>query len=262
MLGNTSTPPGIDQQHHSQSQDAPPPYQYSAQTGRNTVTNPVTAPHQLQENLLNAIKKSRAHNSSGLFSRGETNIVPETKSYCDEHPAHDLTFVADIKYGIQMFMTSSSGNSADRSAFLREHSVGLIRFATLLKSIAEVFSLDTRTLNIFQETAGKTIAFNRNGSLFCNYRYYAELHEKTATTSHEGFADAFVYWWVTLCHELAHNLVADHSSNHSYYTEGFVSQYFGRAVKMIGKAEQVLKERQQQSQQQQDEDPAERLVDV
>jgi hypothetical protein len=42
-----------------------------------------------------------------------------------------------------------------------------------------------------------------------------------------------VYWWVILCHELAHNLVADHSSNHSYYTEGFVSQYFGKVMAKV-----------------------------
>ena len=44
---------------------------------------------------------------------------------------------------------------------------------------------------------------------------------------------ALVYWWVTMCHELAHNLVADHSSGHSYWTEQFVAMYFPKVVELM-----------------------------
>ncbi|EXJ87620.1 hypothetical protein A1O3_04581 [Capronia epimyces CBS 606.96] len=220
-------------------QEPPPPYEYGQQGGGQQRPNDsITAPHQLRENLLNAIKKSRPHNSSDLYSRGETNILSETKSYCDEHPAHDLTFVADIKDGIQMYLSPSSVSNS--SSFLQQHSSGLTAFATLLKTVGEVFSLNPRTLNIFFETSGKTIAFNRNGSIFCNYRYYQELHERSLAAgagSSDAYSDAFVYWWVILCHELAHNLVGDHSSDHSFYTEGFVAQYFGRVVRVMGEAQ-------------------------
>ena len=47
--------------------------------------------------------------------------------------------------------------------------------------------------------------------------------------------DAVAYWCVVMAHELAHNLVADHSAQHSYYTESMVIQYFGRiAAKIAG----------------------------
>jgi len=55
-----------------------------------------------------------------------------------------------------------------------------------------------------------------------------------------------VYWWVILCHELAHNLVGDHSSDHSYYTEGFVAQYFGRVVRVLGQVHGVAPQQTQQ----------------
>ncbi|KIV77035.1 hypothetical protein PV11_08873 [Exophiala sideris] len=239
---------------HNRHNDPPPPYQYGDETGGDQEGRPssqggnskalqqtrqhsggppddVAAPYQLRENLLNAIKKSRAHNSSAIFSPGETNVLNETKSYCDEKPAHDLAFVADIKHGIQMYLSPSSVSNS--SAFLQQHSSGLTTFATLMKGVGEVFSLDPRTLNVFYESSGKTIGFNRNGSIFCNYRYYQALHEKDAGTP-EGYREAFVYWWVILCHELAHNLVGDHSSEHSYYTEGFVAQYFGRVMTALG----------------------------
>jgi len=219
--------------------EPPPPYQYNQQ-GPKIQGDGVSAPHRLRENLLSAVQKTRPHNSADVFSRGETNVLTETKSYCDEHPAHELAFVAEIKHGIQMFMASPN----DAPTFLREHSAGLTTFATLLKSVGEIFSLNPRTLNIFMEPVGKTIAFNRNGSIFCNYRYYHDLHERTAPGSGTDHAEAFVYWWVILCHELAHNLVGDHSSDHSYYTEGFVAQYFGRVIKALAQAESPAPEPQ------------------
>jgi hypothetical protein len=82
-------------------------------------------------------------------------------------------------------------------------------------------------MSVFYDPAGRTIAFNRAGSIFCNYFYFQQLHEASLLQSQDT-TEALVYWWVILCHELAHNLVGDHSSAHSYYTEGFVAQYFPR----------------------------------
>ena len=45
--------------------------------------------------------------------------------------------------------------------------------------------------------------------------------------------DAIAYWCVVMAHELAHNLVGDHSAQHSYYTESMVIQYFGRIAGKI-----------------------------
>lgn len=239
LLGN-GTPP---QQHRPAStngseQEPPPPYTQQGQgTGKSKqlTEQPVTAPHQLQENLLSAIQKSRPHTSNALFSRGETNKVSETTSYCDEHPAHDLSFVAELKHGIQMFLSHTSLANSTASTFLADHATGLTAFASLLKEVAAVFALDLRTLSVFFEPFGKTIAFNRSGAIFCNYLYFQQLHELAVQQSPgRGKADAFVYWFVILCHELAHNLVADHSSNHSYYTEGFVAQYFVKVVRTMG----------------------------
>ena len=244
MLDNTSEEhPTRSQQALTSNTDQPPPYSYDDSTGRsqNTTTPAVTSPHQLQQNLLSAIKKTRPHNSNEVYSRGETNTVSETKSYCDEHSAHDLTFVAEIRHGIQMFVSPSS--TPDSSSFLRNHNFGLTAFANLLKSVCDVFSLNPRTLNIFYETSGKTIAFNRNGAIFCNYLYFEQLHEISIQQMEMGeYGTIFVYWFVIFCHELAHNLVGDHSSDHSYYTEGFVASYFGKVVERLGDIEKVKKD--------------------
>ena len=218
----------------------PPPYS-QADPQIPKAPRPVTAPHQLHQNLLSAIQKSRPTSSTDVFSRGETNTVSETKSYCDEHPAHDLQFVAEGAHRIQIYLTAPSASSS--SAFLSTNSAGLNVFATLLKDVASIFAMQTTSVNIFNDPGGKTIAFNRNGSIFCNYLYFQQLHEsklaslnsKSAEFSRER-GEALVYWWVILCHELAHNLVGDHSSEHSYYTEAFVQRYFGKVMIMIAAA--------------------------
>ncbi|KAL2002505.1 hypothetical protein VTN02DRAFT_6640 [Thermoascus thermophilus] len=214
--------------------DANPPPPYSAEDpGKQKPGEPkaVTSPHALQANLLSAIQSCRPHGSSGVYSRPETNQVTETKSYCDERPGQDLEFAATLASGINFLIVRSVG---DRSAFLAENSAGINTFSSILIDCASVFAVRVDSISIFYDPGGKTIAFNQGGSLFCNYLYFKQLHQqKLLSDPTNGRADALVYWWVILCHELAHNLVADHSSDHSYYTEGFVAQYFPRVAQKL-----------------------------
>lgn len=132
---------------------------------------------------------------------------------------------------------------SDPEAFLGQNEGGLEIFASLLLSLAGVFGLEGRTLHIFTDPHGQTIAFNRSGSLFANYRFFAQLHLAGLQISPAGANDpaayqtaraqALIYWWVTLCHELAHNLVGDHGSDHSYYCEQFVAQFFPAVAGLV-----------------------------
>ena len=215
--------------------DEPPPPYSSEKAGQQKTlqTNPVTAPHQMRQNLLSAIQKSRAYNSNALSARGETNQIAEKKSYCDEKAAQNLTFVADGKHGIHIFVSQQI--ITDTSSFLAKNAAGLGAFASLLKDVASVFALDLASLNIFYDN-NTTIALNRQGSIFCNYLYFQQLHEERLLKGADGNADngdALLYWWVTLCHELAHNLVSDHSVEHSYYIENFVLEYVRKVMAKI-----------------------------
>lgn len=229
--------------------DAPPPYSpQDPKTTRPEQPAPVNPPHKLHSELLSAVQACRPHGSSGLYSRPETNQVTETKSYCDEKPSHDLEFIATLPCGINLLFTKGL---ADRSDFIAKNGTGINAFASVLIECADVFSLGINTLSVFYDSGGKTIAFNRAGSLFCNYFYFQQLHEASLLQT-QNTKDALVYWWVILCHELAHNLVGDHSSGHSYYTyvlsfslsscliviltstsEGFVAQYFPKIAAKI-----------------------------
>ncbi|OKL62741.1 hypothetical protein UA08_01429 [Talaromyces atroroseus] len=204
---------------------APPPYSETdpKSTIQGSSTNPsepksVTSPSQLHNNLLSAISACRPHGASGVYSRPATNQVNETKSYCDERPSQDLEYVATLPSSIH-FMTARS--IADRSAFLSDNLAGINEFAKVLVECASIFSVRLESISIFYDPGGKTIAFNRSGSLFCNYIFFKQLHQaRLSQDPVGGRAEAMVYWWVILCHELAHNLVEDHSSDHSFYTFG------------------------------------------
>ncbi|KAL4918004.1 hypothetical protein BDW62DRAFT_182159 [Aspergillus aurantiobrunneus] len=194
----------------------------------------VSSALQLQKKLISAVQSSRAHGSSGVFSRPETNQINELKSYCDEKPGHDLDFAATLPCQINILVAKTV---SERSAFLAKNSAGMNFFVSILLDCADVFSLQPDTLSIFYDPGSKAIGFNRSGSIFCNYHYFQQLHEKALLrTTTPDRAEATVYWWVILCHELAHNLVEDHSSAHGYYTESFVSQYFPRVTAKIATA--------------------------
>lgn len=211
-----SLPQEPSQPHSTESPDHDSPPPYSAEDPNKprpeqpTTVNP---PHKLHSELLSAIQACRPHGSSGLYSRPETSQVTETKSYCDEKPSHDLDFIATLPCGINLLFVKTLG---DRSGFIAQNCKGINTFASLLIECANVFTLGINTLSIFYDPGGRTIAFNRAGSIFCNYFYFQQLHETGLLQSHDS-TEALVYWWVILCHELAHNLVGDHSSAHSYY---------------------------------------------
>ncbi|KAL3479442.1 hypothetical protein BJX99DRAFT_70654 [Aspergillus californicus] len=202
----------------------------------------VNSPLQLQKKLLSAVQSSRAHGSSGVFSRPQTDQISELKSYCDEKPRHELDFAATLPCKVNVLLAKSV---SDRSAFLAQNSIGMNLFGSILLDCADVFSLRPDSLSIFYDPGSKSIGFNRAGSIFCNYHFFQMLHEKSLLqNSTQDRGEGTIYWWVILCHELAHNLVSDHSSAHSFYTESFVSHYFPKvAAKLAATSSQSQKTR-------------------
>lgn len=223
---------------NGEANEMPPPPPYEARgpmPGRSISpgTERVASPRELQQNLESAVRASRAYNSASLFSRPQTDSIKETPSYCDSKPGHDLSFVAEVQHGIKFFL---SRQHSGPGAFAEAHGEALAAFAGLLAECAAIFSLPAATVNIFHDESGAAIAFNSNGSIFCNLRYFAQLHGAGVVAGEAaGRVEAMAYWWITLCHELAHNLVEEHSARHSYYTESFAHHFFGRMVWWVGR---------------------------
>ncbi|KAF2716811.1 putative HATPase_c domain protein [Polychaeton citri CBS 116435] len=227
MMGNRRLgPPGED------SDVPPPPYDYQEPkvlgTATSSGTQKVTSPRELQRELESAIKATRPHGQNHLFSPPTTRTINESTSYCDSTHAHNLSLVGDIAgRGVRLFLPSNM--ATPQRTFVDRNVTAITYFTNVLHETASIFDLPVDTLNIFYNETGSEIAFNSNGSIFCNLRFFQQLHEAQIDTP-EGLVEAMAYWWITLCHELAHNLVKEHSSQHSFYTESFVTHYFRRMV--------------------------------
>jgi hypothetical protein len=200
---------------------APPTEQTEAGSGSSSGSKPaddgrVTSPATVQQNLLNAIKSTRPHGSSTLFSPPKQTEVKEQATYCDSTPAQNIVFAAEAPHGMHVFLAKDL--TVDHGSFVATHSRAIAAFEITLRDVGEVYSLPTKALHIFYDDKGGTIAFNSGGSVFCNLRFFKQLHLETQTQTTQNRVGAMVWWWVVVAHELAHNLVGPHGSDHSYYT--------------------------------------------
>ncbi|OBT78796.1 hypothetical protein VF21_02548 [Pseudogymnoascus sp. 05NY08] len=202
--------------HSSSGDPSPPPHKPGE-------IEKVSSPAALQQNLVNAVQSSRAHNSSAVFSPPTVNQVKEQKTYCDSTPAQNIVHIGEASNGMRLYV--SRDMSVMNEAFLAQNVEQIQAFSKMLYDVGDIYNIPRAALNIFYDEVGNTIAFNLNGSLFCNLRFFLQLHWNEYKTPLGGSA-AESWWWVVLAHELAHNLVKEHNSNHSYYTEMFIAQYF------------------------------------
>jgi len=209
--------------HDHRSENPPPPYD---EAGKGTVSKSgsgaekVSSPHAVQQNLLNAIQASRAHDSSTLFSPPTTQDVKEQATYCDATPSQNIIFLADASNGTRIFVSKTLSSP---TTFLAQNVSALNQFAAILHEVSDIYSLPRKAMHIFFDEAGGTIAFNSNGSIFCNFRFFTQLHQRKMEStdgsgSREGKVEASAYWWIVVAHELAHNLVKEHNASHSFYT--------------------------------------------
>ncbi|KAK3823315.1 MAG: hypothetical protein J3Q66DRAFT_397788 [Benniella sp.] len=202
-------------------------------SGPQTLTVPSPATQRLlEQSLRNAIVNCRPHNKSNLRGEPTVSQVPKalTDSYCERIPAQSLKeagAVGDLKFYIH--------EECNEHIMTDENQESMARFASLLTILAQnVFGLRLATMHVMYDTKGQTIAFNHEGSLFFNWRYYVSLgHDEGA-----GLADkrvqgrsikardeGLIYWFFAIAHELAHNLAPNHDSKHEYYMSSFCEQF-------------------------------------
>ena len=215
-------------------EEPPPPYSQGSQPQRSAQPSKqptpqaevATAPHQVQQNLMSLIQASRPHNSNNIQGETTYNDVKETSTYCDPKPGHQITYVGESQ-GIRVFLDNdSTAKGLTQEKFFASNASALQLFATILFDCADSFALKRNTLHMFYDDSGSTIAFNKGKALFFNYRYFDNLHLPAVQQGKR--AEAVVYWSVVMAHELAHNVVPDHSSQHSFYTESLVMEYFAK----------------------------------
>lgn len=155
--------------------------------------------------------------------------VKESEStYCDASAGANLEYAGEAA-GLRFYLDR---NVADVDSFRRQHSEAMSRFVIrVVMPVAQVFELDPRALHIFWDEAGPLVAFNRNGGLYLNLRYYEAWHDADVQDGRRN--DAIISVYHTLAHEIAHNLVKPHDAEHSWWMSSISETYMMRLVTLL-----------------------------
>jgi hypothetical protein len=100
--------------------------------------------------------------------------------------------------------------------------------------VGKIFSMDPKALHLFYDMQGPLIAFNRNGSIFVNLRFYLAWHDEQVQAGH--LEDALISNFFTCSHELAHNLVPTHDAKHEFYTSSICEFHFTKLASCVSRS--------------------------
>ena len=145
--------------------------QLTATSTGGSTPRPQTSKAAIDNQLKNAISAVRPFNQNSLFHPATSSLVQEApRSYCDNTEARDLKLYDNApKWGLETFYPSHDRDVFTQTIATREADIQI--FADLLKQLAQVYKVRVDSFHLFYDSKGRTIAFNRNGSLFFNVMY-------------------------------------------------------------------------------------------
>ncbi|PBK91347.1 hypothetical protein ARMGADRAFT_1013798 [Armillaria gallica] len=178
----------------------------------------------ITSNIDMAINACRPEKNHLLQNREQMRIIKESlnEGYCDlSGHSGTLKLVASME-NVKIYLPQST-ETARIEEFLSARHDSVARFIHVMNILAAVYKLPMENLHIFNEDEGTTVAFNRNGSIFLNLRYYLAWHDEQVKRG--DINPAIVSWYFTLAHEIAHNLVQPHNSEHEFYLSAICEKH-------------------------------------
>ncbi|KAF2006235.1 hypothetical protein P154DRAFT_517895 [Amniculicola lignicola CBS 123094] len=192
----------------------------NAPTDKAQITHDLAA---TRSNIASAIKDCRPTNMQNIKSKHHQDPPTELDKggYCNDEQWENLHKAFTIPY---------SGRHIDiyfgptESSTPKALSAPLSSFLPLIFGLTSIFAINPSAVNIFVDSASRTVAFNMSGSLFFNMGWFMGVHLPEYATL-EGRQRALDSWFFTFSHELAHNLVGDHNARHSWYQSQIAVEY-------------------------------------
>ncbi|KAH9901111.1 hypothetical protein C8Q73DRAFT_742765 [Cubamyces lactineus] len=184
----------------------------------------------IASNINMAIRACKEERSEVLRNSKQMEIVKESlnEGYCDvTGHSKDMVLVGDMG-GTKFY---ASKDVPDIKGLMQAKKESLARFIHVIRKLQDVYTLPPTSLHIFYDRVGELIAFNRNASLFMNLRYFEQWHD--AEVREGRLTDAYIAWYFTLAHEIAHNLVKAHNSEHEFYFSSICEQFLPVFTKLI-----------------------------
>ncbi|KAF8894925.1 hypothetical protein CPB84DRAFT_1816083 [Gymnopilus junonius] len=163
----------------------------------------------LTKNIDMAINSCKSESADLLQNREHMQRVKESLNdgYCDvsgrRGDLHNIGQMGSVKVYLSEEIPASQAAS-----FMESKRHSLARFIHVMNPLADIYQLPLSNLHIFYDLKGGIIAFNRNGSIFLNLRYFEQWRK-----------------YFTIAHEIAHNLVQPHNSEHEFYFSAVCEQF-------------------------------------
>ncbi|GBB83158.1 hypothetical protein RclHR1_00010040 [Rhizophagus clarus] len=180
-----------------------------------------------QTNTNNIIKAYNFNMGSIINHQDSIKIVRESQmNYC--------SIVSDL-YCVDTFQEVELHIPEGSVQLSQEFNASLNKFIDMLKSLADVFELAPKDIHVFYDGISNSIAFNRNRELFFNLKFYHELHDEEC--KNKPTINAMTYWFMMFCHELAHNFIQHHNSEHEYYFLLFAETYMSNFLEILRRRE-------------------------
>ncbi|KAG8743102.1 hypothetical protein FRC10_000402 [Ceratobasidium sp. 414] len=194
----------------------------------------ITSQDDIENNARMAIAACRPESQSLLRNRQQMQMVKESlnEGYCDiSGSIDDLTLTGDVA-GYRVYIAKDVPDPGLLAALKFDP---MSRFGSLIITpLRTLYKLPPSSVHIFYDTKGQTIAFNRNGGLFLNLRYYEAWHDELVKGG--NLQKALVSWYFSLAHEIAHNLVQPHNAEHEYYFSSLAEMHMPELSALLSRS--------------------------
>ncbi|OCH90810.1 hypothetical protein OBBRIDRAFT_834709 [Obba rivulosa] len=189
---------------------------------RDEPSSHITPRRNIKNVIQNAVRACQAESGDVLQNQEQIEHVKESTNdgYCDvSGHAVNMDLIGEFG-GFKIFVS----RDVPDAAAIRVNKADVIeRFVRVIRVMSQVFALPAASLHIFCDAAGGLVAFNRNASIFLNLRYYEAWHDEKVKLG--NMSEALIFWYFALAHEIAHNLVRVHNSEHEFWFSSICEEY-------------------------------------
>ncbi|KNE70311.1 peptidyl-prolyl cis-trans isomerase A1 [Allomyces macrogynus ATCC 38327] len=178
-------------------------------------------------NMLRESIRNSGHSSAPAVISSPAIVQQAQATYCDTVSAgHNLVEIPQrFLHPFKLYLNRAQ----DPRVLDQTMQATLAEFAGVLSQIADVYGLSARSISIYWDPTAPSVAFNRARALFFNAARYSPAPARSRTHS----SDTYTYWYLVAAHELAHNHIAAHDSNHEFYMASYAQQYFTKLMVLL-----------------------------
>ncbi|CAF0734789.1 unnamed protein product [Didymodactylos carnosus] len=174
-----------------------------------------------ERSIENIFKDVRPYNSK--YFKQQEHLQQDIDHSCEAVNAANMTRHSQLFNQLPLFL---EGNLQLNDKLISHAK----QFSLIMAGLAQVFKVQKSCFHLYYDIDGGRMAFNTNGSMFFNLRYYSQVHtnllkSQTTTSNSSNLNDVINFWYIVTCHELAHNAETNHNARHENRLETLAVKY-------------------------------------